>query len=112
MELTGFVGWRGMVGSVLVQRMLEENDFEQIEPVFFSTSSAGGKAPAIARSLHGRDRVARRKRGETAADRADGARWCAARTRATLSGGRRRRPLPVLLVQQGQKAGEATHEDG
>ena len=43
----GFVGWRGMVGSVLVQRMLEERDFDTIEPVFFSTSSAGGKAPAI-----------------------------------------------------------------
>jgi aspartate-semialdehyde dehydrogenase len=43
----GFVGWRGMVGSVLMQRMLEERDFDTIEPVFFSTSSAGGKAPAI-----------------------------------------------------------------
>jgi aspartate-semialdehyde dehydrogenase len=43
----GFVGWRGMVGSVLMQRMLEEHDFESIEPVFFSTSSAGGKAPSI-----------------------------------------------------------------
>ncbi|MEO9136830.1 MAG: aspartate-semialdehyde dehydrogenase [Casimicrobiaceae bacterium] len=45
----GFVGWRGMVGSVLMQRMLEERDFETIEPVFFSTSSAGGKAPRIGR---------------------------------------------------------------
>ena len=43
----GFVGWRGMVGSVLLQRMVEERDFESIEPVFFSTSRAGGKAPAI-----------------------------------------------------------------
>jgi aspartate-semialdehyde dehydrogenase len=43
----GFVGWRGMVGSVLLQRMREEGDFETIEPVFFSTSSAGGKAPAV-----------------------------------------------------------------
>jgi aspartate-semialdehyde dehydrogenase len=43
----GFVGWRGMVGSVLMQRMLEEKDFEHIVPVFFSTSSAGGKGPAI-----------------------------------------------------------------
>ncbi len=41
----GFVGWRGMVGSVLMQRMREENDFAGIEPVFFSTSNAGGKAP-------------------------------------------------------------------
>jgi aspartate-semialdehyde dehydrogenase len=43
----GFVGWRGMVGSVLVQRMLEERDFERIHPVFFSTSRAGGTGPAI-----------------------------------------------------------------
>jgi aspartate-semialdehyde dehydrogenase len=43
----GFVGWRGMVGSVLVQRMLEERDFERIDPVFFSTSRAGGTGPAI-----------------------------------------------------------------
>ena len=43
----GFVGWRGMVGSVLLQRMLEERDFELIDPVFFSTSSAGGAGPSI-----------------------------------------------------------------
>jgi aspartate-semialdehyde dehydrogenase len=43
----GIVGWRGMVGSVLVQRMREERDFDHVEPVFFSTSQAGGKAPAI-----------------------------------------------------------------
>jgi aspartate-semialdehyde dehydrogenase len=46
---TGIVGWRGMVGSVLVQRMREERDFDHIEPVFFSTSAAGGKGPAIGR---------------------------------------------------------------
>jgi len=40
------VGWRGMVGSVLMERMQAENDFALIEPVFFSTSDAGGKAPA------------------------------------------------------------------
>ncbi|HEX4879211.1 MAG TPA: aspartate-semialdehyde dehydrogenase [Limnobacter sp.] len=44
----GLVGWRGMVGSVLMQRMQEENDFAHFEPVFFSTSNAGGKAPAFA----------------------------------------------------------------
>ncbi len=38
----GFIGWRGMVGSVLLQRMSEEKDFAGIEPVFFSTSNAGG----------------------------------------------------------------------
>ncbi len=43
----GIVGWRGMVGSVLVQRMRDERDFEHLEPVFFSTSQAGGKGPAI-----------------------------------------------------------------
>lgn len=41
----GFVGWRGMVGSVLMQRMVEEGDFDGITPVFFSTSNAGGDAP-------------------------------------------------------------------
>ncbi|MGH8708992.1 MAG: aspartate-semialdehyde dehydrogenase [Burkholderiales bacterium] len=45
----GIVGWRGMVGSVLVQRMREERDFDLVEPVFFSTSQAGGKGPAIGR---------------------------------------------------------------
>ncbi len=43
----GFVGWRGMVGSVLMQRMREERDFELIEPVFFSASKAGGPGPVI-----------------------------------------------------------------
>ena len=41
----GLVGWRGMVGSVLMDRMAAEGDFDHIEPVFFSTSNAGGKAP-------------------------------------------------------------------
>ena len=45
MMRVGIVGWRGMVGSVLVQRMREERDFDHIEPVFFSTSQAGGKGP-------------------------------------------------------------------
>jgi aspartate-semialdehyde dehydrogenase len=43
----GFVGWRGMVGSVLMQRMAEENDFAEIEPQFFTTSQIGGVAPNI-----------------------------------------------------------------
>ncbi len=43
----GIIGWRGMVGSVLVQRMREERDFDVAEPVFFSTSKAGGKGPDI-----------------------------------------------------------------
>ena len=41
----GFIGWRGMVGSVLMQRMMEENDFLHIEPYFFSTSQIGGDSP-------------------------------------------------------------------
>jgi aspartate-semialdehyde dehydrogenase len=50
MKLVGLVGWRGMVGSVLLDRMQQEGDFSMIEPVFFSTSNAGGKAPAQARN--------------------------------------------------------------
>ncbi len=50
MKRVGLVGWRGMVGSVLMQRMQEENDFALIEPVFFSTSNAGGAAPSFAKS--------------------------------------------------------------
>ena len=46
----GFVGWRGMVGSVLLSRMQEERDFDQLEPVFFSTSAAGRSGPAVDRS--------------------------------------------------------------
>jgi aspartate-semialdehyde dehydrogenase len=44
----GFVGWRGMVGSVLMERMQDEGDFASINPVFFSTSNAGGAAPTFA----------------------------------------------------------------
>ena len=48
----GFVGWRGMVGSVLMQRMREENDFAVInEPVFFTTSNVGGAAPDVGREV-------------------------------------------------------------
>jgi aspartate-semialdehyde dehydrogenase len=43
----GLVGWRGMVGSVLMQRMVEERDFDLIEPVFYSTSQVGGAAPNL-----------------------------------------------------------------
>lgn len=45
----GFIGWRGMVGSVLMQRMREENDFALIEPVFFTTSQPGGRGPDVGR---------------------------------------------------------------
>lgn len=47
----GFVGWRGMVGSVLMERMQSENDFADIEPIFFTTSNVGGAAPAVAAGL-------------------------------------------------------------
>ena len=49
-NLVGLVGWRGMVGSVLIDRMQAEGDFDLIEPVFFSTSNAGAKAPALAKN--------------------------------------------------------------
>ena len=50
MNRVGFIGWRGMVGSVLMQRMLAERDFEWIEePVFFTTSQAGQDGPDIGR---------------------------------------------------------------
>ncbi len=48
--LVGLVGWRGMVGSVLMDRMQAEGDFALIEPLFFSTSNAGGAAPAQAKN--------------------------------------------------------------
>jgi aspartate-semialdehyde dehydrogenase len=52
MKRVGFVGWRGMVGSVLMQRMLEERDFDYIdEPVFFTTSQVGEAGPEIGKSI-------------------------------------------------------------
>ena len=48
--LVGLVGWRGMVGSVLMDRMAQERDFDLIEPLFFSTSNAGGTAPSFAKN--------------------------------------------------------------
>ena len=51
MMKVGFVGWRGMVGSVLMGRMLAENDFEGIEPQFFTTSNVGGTGPDIGREI-------------------------------------------------------------
>jgi aspartate-semialdehyde dehydrogenase len=50
MKLTGLVGWRGMVGSVLLERMEAEGDFDLIEPLFFSTSDKGGSAPKQAKN--------------------------------------------------------------
>lgn len=47
----GFVGWRGMVGSVLMERMLAENDFADIEPIFFTTSNVGGQGPSIGKDI-------------------------------------------------------------
>ncbi len=51
MKRVGFVGWRGMVGSVLMQRMREENDFADIEPVFFTTSQAGQAGPDVGKEV-------------------------------------------------------------
>lgn len=47
MQKLGMIGWRGMVGSVLMDRMLQENDFDKVEPLFFSTSQAGQDAPSV-----------------------------------------------------------------
>lgn len=47
----GFVGWRGMVGSVLMGRMQAENDFAEIDPIFFTTSNAGGEAPDVGKAV-------------------------------------------------------------
>jgi aspartate-semialdehyde dehydrogenase len=51
MKQVGFVGWRGMVGSVLMQRMREEEDFSLIDPVFFTTSQQGGTGPSIGKDI-------------------------------------------------------------
>lgn len=51
MKQVGFVGWRGMVGSVLMQRMREEEDFSLIDPVFFTTSQKGGAGPEIGKEI-------------------------------------------------------------
>jgi aspartate-semialdehyde dehydrogenase len=51
MMRVGLIGWRGMVGSVLMQRMREEKDFEVIDPVFFTTSNPGGKGPDVGRDV-------------------------------------------------------------
>ena len=51
MKRVGLIGWRGMVGSVLMQRMLEEQDFDLIDPVFFTTSNVGGQGPAIGKDI-------------------------------------------------------------
>ncbi len=51
MKRVGLVGWRGMVGSVLMGRMLEERDFDRIDPVFFTTSNPGSKGPAIGKDV-------------------------------------------------------------
>lgn len=48
MKNVGFIGWRGMVGSVLMQRMIQEQDFDSINAIFFSTSQAGQSAPSFA----------------------------------------------------------------
>lgn len=51
MKQVGLIGWRGMVGSVLMQRMREENDFASIDPVFFTTSNVGGTGPDIGKGI-------------------------------------------------------------
>lgn len=51
MKSIGFIGWRGMVGSVLMERMRAERDFDSIDPVFFTTSNVGGPGPSIGKPV-------------------------------------------------------------
>ena len=51
MTKTGFIGWRGMVGSVLMERMRDEGDFERVDPVFFTTSNVGGAGPSVGKPV-------------------------------------------------------------
>lgn len=51
MKRVGIVGWRGMVGSVLMQRMRDEQDFDHFEPIFFTTSQAGEAGPDIGKEI-------------------------------------------------------------
>jgi len=51
MRSVGFIGWRGMVGSVLMERMRDERDFEAIDPVFFTTSNVGGAGPNVGKPV-------------------------------------------------------------
>jgi aspartate-semialdehyde dehydrogenase len=51
MTTVGFIGWRGMVGSVLMERMREERDFDLIDPTFFTTSNVGGTGPSIGKPV-------------------------------------------------------------
>lgn len=51
MQKVGLIGWRGMVGSVLMQRMREEQDFDHFEPIFFTTSNVGGQGPAVGKDI-------------------------------------------------------------
>ena len=51
MKRVGLVGWRGMVGSVLMQRMQAERDFDLIDPVFFTTSQLGAAGPDIGKDV-------------------------------------------------------------
>jgi aspartate-semialdehyde dehydrogenase len=51
MRSVGFIGWRGMVGSVLMERMRDEGDFDSIDPVFFTTSNVGGLGPSIGKPV-------------------------------------------------------------
>ena len=69
--VVGLVGWRGMVGSVLMDRMRAEGDFALIEPVFFSTSNAGGSLPAAIADLGKNERTLRDASDLTALKKCD-----------------------------------------
>ena len=67
MKTVAIVGWRGMVGSVLMRRLAEENDFKNFEPLFCSTSQVGQDGPEIGGKRHTRscERPAGRVTGST-----------------------------------------------
>ena len=89
MKQIGIIGWRGMVGSVLLDRMIEEKDFDLVTPVFFSTSQAGAPAPELG--------AARRDSGAQQATVQD------ANDIAALA------KLPILISTQGGDYTQAIH---
>src|SRR5258708_19578210 len=68
MKQVGIIGWRGMVGSVLLDRMREEKDFEHVAPVFFSTSQAGVAAPDLGCAASAQDAKSAHAKGHDAND--------------------------------------------
>src|SRR5450631_576212 len=96
MKRVGIIGWRGMVGSVLLDRMREERDFDLAAPTFFSTSQAGGDAPDIGGA-------GAASRGASSHGAAPGAIVHDAHDIAALA------KLPILISTQGGDYTEVVH---